>query len=149
LEEGGFAYFYFREGRVSGVFASGRPDAERSPMQALVKERAAYDVLADRLGNESMDLADIAGQEAPGGGQGKAGEPKPSFSKDIAPLFRDKDVDEMKEESGLDLSDYEVVRARARAIHGRLSDGSMPCDGPWPEESVAKFKQWMVSGMQP
>jgi len=52
-------------------------------------------------------------------------------------------------EYGLDLSSYEDVRAEADAIYTRLEDGSMPCDGPWPEKQMALFKQWMEEGMAP
>ncbi len=72
-----------------------------------------------------------------------------SFAKDIRPLFRDTpDVDGMKE-YGLDLSCYEEVKARAAEIHARLEDGSMPCDGSWPEERLALFKRWMDEGLAP
>jgi hypothetical protein len=72
-----------------------------------------------------------------------------SFATDIRPLFRDTpDIDTMKD-FGLDLSSYEDVRAHATAIYERLEDGSMPCDGPWPKEHLAAFKQWMEEGMAP
>jgi hypothetical protein len=72
-----------------------------------------------------------------------------SFGHEIRPLFRDSpDVDSMKE-YGLDLSSYDDVRAQADAIYARLEDGSMPCDGAWPEKQVALFKQWMEEGMAP
>lgn len=72
-----------------------------------------------------------------------------SFAADIRPLFRDSpDIDSMKE-YGLDLSSYEDVRAKAGAIYPRLEDSSMPCDGPWPEEQIELFKQWMDEGMAP
>ena len=72
-----------------------------------------------------------------------------SFATDIRPLFRDSpDVATMKR-MGLDLSSYEDVRAQADGVYSRLADGSMPCDGPWPEDQVAKFKTWMDEGMAP
>jgi len=72
-----------------------------------------------------------------------------SFASDIRPLFRDSpDIDAMKE-YGLDLSSYGDVKAQAAKIYAALEDGSMPCDGAWPKEHVALFKQWMDSGMQP
>jgi hypothetical protein len=72
-----------------------------------------------------------------------------SFASDIRPLFRDTpDVNTMKR-MGLDLSSYDDVKEKAAAIHSRLQDGSMPCDGPWPAERVALFKQWMDEGMAP
>ena len=72
-----------------------------------------------------------------------------SFVADIRPLFRDTpDIDSMKD-YGLDLSSYDEVKARDTEIYARLEDGSMPCDGPWPKERMALFKQWMDEGMSP
>jgi hypothetical protein len=68
----------------------------------------------------------------------------PTFSSDIRPLFRDSDIAAMS--AMLDLSSYDDVRANADAIYGRLADGSMPCDGAWPEDQVATFKEWMDAG---
>ncbi len=72
-----------------------------------------------------------------------------SFAQDIRPLFRETDVEEMMDVAGFDLSRYEDVRDRAHDIYERLDEGSMPCDGAWPAEQVAKFKQWMDGGMAP
>ena len=72
-----------------------------------------------------------------------------TFSRDIRPLFRDSpDIDTMKE-YGLDLSSYEDVKAHAGAIYATLADGSMPCDGGWPETQVKLFKQGIDEGMAP
>ncbi len=72
-----------------------------------------------------------------------------SFASDIRSLFRDSpDVEAMKS-FGLDLSSYADVKAQAEGILERLEDGSMPCDEPWPQEQIAKFKQWMDDGMAP
>jgi len=71
-----------------------------------------------------------------------------SFAADIRPLFRDSDVETMKN-FGLDLSSYEDVKAQAEGIYARLDDGSMPCDDPWPKAQIARFKQWMDEGMAP
>jgi 3-phenylpropionate/trans-cinnamate dioxygenase ferredoxin reductase subunit len=148
LEEGSFAYYYFDQNRLTGVLAVGRPDAESAPMQTLVGARPPYDQVADSLQDESVDLAELAGQEE-GSGAGKEDQVAAlSFAEDIAPLFRKKDVGEMKGIGGFDLSDYEDVRERAQSIYARLSGGSMPCDGPWPDEQVAKFKRWMDQGMK-
>jgi len=68
----------------------------------------------------------------------------PTFEADIRPLFRDSDVAAMS--AMFDLSSYDDVRENADAIYGRLSDGSMPCDGAWPEEQVATFKAWVDAG---
>ena len=72
-----------------------------------------------------------------------------SFAQDIRPLFRETDVEEMMDVAGFDLSRYEDVRDRAQDIYERLDEGSMPCDGAWPADQVAKFKQWMDDGMAP
>jgi hypothetical protein len=72
-----------------------------------------------------------------------------SFAKDIRPLFRDSpDVDTMKG-YGLDLSSCDDVKAQSKEIYATLTDGSMPCDGPWPAERIALFKRWMDEGMAP
>jgi len=72
-----------------------------------------------------------------------------SFAQDIRPLFRDKDVIEMKDVANFDLSKYDDVRAHATDIYERVSDGSMPCDGAWSAGQIAKFKQWMDEDMAP
>lgn len=51
-----------------------------------------------------------------------------TFSHDIRPLFRDKDVDSMA--WAFDLTSYDDVRTHADGIFDRLSQGRMPCDGP-------------------
>jgi hypothetical protein len=72
-----------------------------------------------------------------------------SFAKDIRPLFRDDpDVEAMKP-FGMDLSSYDDVSAQAENILARLEDGSMPCDEPWPQAQIDRFKQWMSEGMEP
>jgi hypothetical protein len=66
------------------------------------------------------------------------------FEADIRPLFRAEDVEEMS--WAFDLSSYEDVRENADAIYERLAEGSMPCDGPWPEERVETFRAWIDAG---
>lgn len=68
-----------------------------------------------------------------------------SFARDILPLFRESDRDAMK--FAFDLWDYNDVRTHAQDILERLGDGSMPCDGEWPEEQITKFERWMEVGM--
>jgi hypothetical protein len=68
-----------------------------------------------------------------------------SFERDIRPLFRDMDIESMS--GHFDLSSYEEVRDHAEAIHARLANGSMPCDGPWPPDNVERFAQWMDAGL--
>ena len=72
------------------------------------------------------------------------GEPL-SFERDIRPLFRPSDVDEMS--FVFDLSSYEDVRENAEPIYERLADGSMPCDGEWPPEDVERFRRWIDEGL--
>ena len=48
-----------------------------------------------------------------------------------------------------DLSDYDDVRSHADAILGKVSAGSMPCDGPWPQEQVDLFRRWVEEGLKP
>ena len=72
-----------------------------------------------------------------------------SFANDIRPLFRESpDVDTMKR-MGLDLWSYEDVKEKAAGIYARLEDGTMPCDGAWPDEQLSLFKRWMDEGMAP
>lgn len=68
-----------------------------------------------------------------------------SFETDIKHLFRTSDVDEMS--WAFDLSSYEDVSEHAEAIYDRLSDGTMPCDAPWAEEDIERFRQWIDGGM--
>ena len=72
-----------------------------------------------------------------------------SFAQNIRPLFRDDPDVEVMKPFGLDLSSFADVKAQAEAIYARLDDGSMPCDEPWPEDRIARFKQWMDEGMAP
>ena len=69
----------------------------------------------------------------------------PSFARDIKPLFREHDRDEMK--FAFDLWDYNDVSTHAQDILDRLGDGSMPCDGEWPEEQIVLFERWIEAGM--
>jgi hypothetical protein len=73
------------------------------------------------------------------------GDSPPSFARDIQPLFRESDRESMG--FVFDLWDYHDVRAHAEDILERLTDGTMPCDGEWPEEQVARFRRWIEAGM--
>jgi len=70
-----------------------------------------------------------------------------SFATDIQPLFRQRDVSAMRMVAGFDLRDYADVQAHAEAIYARLLDGSMPCDGAWPQTDVERFRAWIDAGM--
>jgi hypothetical protein len=67
-----------------------------------------------------------------------------SYERDIRPLFREEDISSMS--MTFDLASYDDVSANADRILARLSDGSMPCDGPWPEEQVDLFRRWVDAG---
>ena len=68
----------------------------------------------------------------------------PSFETDIKPLFRQRDRESMK--SHFDLWSYDDVSRDADAILARVKDGSMPCDGSWPEPQVDLFQRWAEGG---
>jgi hypothetical protein len=68
----------------------------------------------------------------------------PSFARDIQPLFREDDRASM--EFAFDLWNYQDVRAHAEDILERLTEGTMPCDGEWPEEQIAQFRRWVEAG---
>ena len=68
-----------------------------------------------------------------------------SYAQDIKPLFREGDRESMS--SVFDLWSYDDVVQNSDAILGRLRDGTMPCDGAWPEEQVDVFQRWVDAGM--
>jgi hypothetical protein len=70
----------------------------------------------------------------------------PSFVRDILPLFREEDVESMS--FAFDLSSYADVREHSEEIYSRLAEGTMPCDEPWAEEDVQRFRGWIDAGMQ-
>ena len=71
----------------------------------------------------------------------------PSFAGDIRLLFREEDAEAM--DFAFDLRSYEDVRENAAEILERVEDGSMPCDGEWPDERVQLFRSWIDAGMAP
>jgi hypothetical protein len=68
-----------------------------------------------------------------------------SFEEDIKPLFRERDRESMKR--AFDLWSYDDVVEHSDAILSRLREGTMPCDGAWPDEQVAVFEEWVDAGM--
>jgi hypothetical protein len=62
----------------------------------------------------------------------------------IKGLFRARDRTSMK--FVFDLWSYAHVASHATDILGQLKDGSMPCDGAWPDERVAVFERWVAAG---
>lgn len=69
------------------------------------------------------------------------------YEADIKPLFRARDEQAMK--WALDLYSYDDVSQQADGILARLRDGSMPCDGRWPNDRVELFERWIRGGKQP
>lgn len=72
-----------------------------------------------------------------------AGEPV-SFEAQVKPLFRERDRESMQRV--FDLWSYDDVSQHADAILGRLQEGTMPCDGSWPQAQVDLFRRWAESG---
>ena len=69
----------------------------------------------------------------------------PSFETDIKPLFRDRDRGAMLR--AFDLWSFEDVKANSDRILAAVRAGSMPCDGPWPEEQVDVLQRWVDGDM--
>ena len=67
-----------------------------------------------------------------------------SFERDIKPLFREGDRQSMK--PAFDLWSHDDVAGNKERILERLREGTMPCDGGWPDEQVALFESWMAAG---
>jgi CDGSH-type Zn-finger protein/truncated hemoglobin YjbI len=70
-----------------------------------------------------------------------------SFETHVKPLFREHDRQSMS--FAFDLWSRDDVVAHAAEILERLTDGSMPCDAPWPPEQVDVFRRWTESGFHP
>ncbi len=67
-----------------------------------------------------------------------------SFDQHIKPLFRERNRESML--SSFDLWSHGDVARLSDSILARLRDGSMPCDGAWPDEQVALFQSWVAAG---
>ncbi len=67
-----------------------------------------------------------------------------SFEQHIKPLFRERDRQSMK--WAFDLWSHDDVAGNSDAILGRLRNGTMPCDGAWPDEQIAFFQDWVEAG---
>jgi hypothetical protein len=70
-----------------------------------------------------------------------------SFAAHVKPLFREHDRKSMT--FAFDLWSQADVQAHAAGILERLRNGTMPCDGAWPEEKIEVFRRWTESGFQP
>ena len=67
-----------------------------------------------------------------------------SFEQHIKPLFREGDRQSMK--SAFDLWSHDDVAQNSEAILQRLRNGTMPCDGAWPDELLGVFQSWVEAG---
>jgi CDGSH-type Zn-finger protein/truncated hemoglobin YjbI len=69
------------------------------------------------------------------------------FEAHIRPLFRERDRTSMR--FAFDLWSRDDVRQHAAEILERLRNGTMPCDGAWPQSRTEVFARWAESGFQP
>jgi CDGSH-type Zn-finger protein len=69
------------------------------------------------------------------------------FEAHIRPLFREHDRTSMR--FAFDLWSRDDVRQHATEILQRLREGTMPCDGAWPQSWTEVFGRWAESGFQP
>jgi hypothetical protein len=67
-----------------------------------------------------------------------------SYGTHIRPLFREGDRASMT--FAFDLWSYDDVSEHADEILTRVQEGTMPCDGAWPEERVQTFERWVLAG---
>jgi len=67
-----------------------------------------------------------------------------SFEQQIKPLFRERDRRAMT--WAFDLWSHDDVAANGDAILDKLRDGTMPCDGAWPQANVDLFRSWTENG---
>jgi hypothetical protein len=67
-----------------------------------------------------------------------------SFEQDVKPLFRERDREAMRR--AFDLWSHDDVARNSDAILARLREGTMPCDGAWPDEQVALLQRWVDAG---
>jgi hypothetical protein len=67
-----------------------------------------------------------------------------SFEEHIKPLFRESDRESM--EFAFDLWSRDEVAENSDEILERLRNGTMPCDGAWPDEQIQVFQNWVDAG---
>jgi hypothetical protein len=73
---------------------------------------------------------------------------KPSFEKDVRPMFTQTDVEHMQN-LGIDLSSRGDVEKHAAAIYETVTSGAMPPPGTgerWTAEMCERFKRWRDGG---
>jgi hypothetical protein len=82
-----------------------------------------------------------------GVGSGHSSDDGTGFEKTVKPLFRASDREAMMK--AFDLWAYGDVVKHATAILKAVSEGTMPCDGPWPKEKVETLSRWVDAGTPP
>jgi len=69
------------------------------------------------------------------------------FEAHVRPLFRERD--RMSMLFAFDLWSRADVQRHAAEILERLRNGTMPCDGAWPDSWTEVFRRWADAGFQP
>ena len=69
------------------------------------------------------------------------------FAANIRSLFRDDDRASM--DFAFDLWSYDDVKTNAELILERVTDGTMPCDEAWDNDTVQTLRDWIAAGYPP
>jgi hypothetical protein len=107
------------------------------------------------MANDGQSGANGPGTSGPGTNDPVAG----SYAGDIQPKFRPGDITCMARRHILlndpawmcdptgstDFADH----ANARRVYAALSDKIMPPDGPWPQDWLDTYQNWIDTGFQP
>jgi hypothetical protein len=137
------------EERLRDASAFCRTISESAPEAvagALTPVERVLNAVGDSLARHFPDwdaASRFTTQGAEAAASAKENEPM-RFEADIKPLFREGDRNAMR--FAFDLWSPADVSTHADAILGRLEAGTMPCDGAWPAERVAIFRQWIDAG---
>src|SRR6476661_2759346 len=109
------------------------PNAERGPDTRSESDPESAPLAPASSPSDDEPAAPLRGDDEP-----------VSYEADIKPLFREGDRRSMN--FTFDLWSYDDVSSRAAGILERLEDGSMPCDGAWPEAQIQVFRRWIETG---
>jgi hypothetical protein len=131
---------------ASSFCVSAAKDSPEDVATALAPVERALTAVGDSLARHFADWG-ATSRFATGGAETAAiakEDGSMRFEDDIKPLFREGDRNAMR--SAFDLWSPDEVATHADAILGQLEAGTMPCDGAWPAERVAVFRQWIDAG---
>ena len=56
------------------------------------------------------------------------------------------DIERIRIDTSATKAEVARVAGIGRTFYGRIEAGTMPCDGAWPAERVAVFRQWIDAG---